>query len=238
MYEVIIETARKGGGTRRPKGQRKREAKGHLPKQEGMRRRWSSASEQKFFNDVLGPVRRFLRSRCGRPWNKVYSEICQHVDKRSVAQKHLLTHVWQFVERNVTLVDGVPYVTCGRMWRPAYRWFYICPSTGLLKSTEQVRKQQPHEVRRLIESDTLQYHRLQGIWHKVTLRPVPSDASGCCDAVTGELVTQMKPGALQSLYGRGAYALSKRPLSREEERELRKEIKRRSEYKRGRKRRT
>ena len=62
----------------------------------------------KFFNEHLSPLRRFLDSNVGRPWDKVYSEICRHVDRGNVVQKHILTHLFDYVVVDTVLIDGEP----------------------------------------------------------------------------------------------------------------------------------
>jgi len=42
------------------------------------------ADSQKRFSDVLGPLRGFLRSNIGRPWDNVFSELRQALDVRKV----------------------------------------------------------------------------------------------------------------------------------------------------------
>jgi len=51
------------------------------------------------FRDRLGPLRKFLKSQCGRKWNDVYSDICKQVDRRCIRGYHLHTHVDGMVER-------------------------------------------------------------------------------------------------------------------------------------------
>lgn len=43
------------------------------------------------FTDKLNPTERFLRSRAGRPWNDVYSELCRRYDRRSLKGYHLVS---------------------------------------------------------------------------------------------------------------------------------------------------
>ena len=43
---------------------------------------------------------RWLESQCGRPWSKVYAEVCERFDTRTTAGRHivhdhLLGSVWQ-----------------------------------------------------------------------------------------------------------------------------------------------
>src|SRR5207244_2148033 len=98
-------------------------------------RRYSGRGD-KYFNEHLGPLRRFLHSNVGRPWDKVYSEICQHVDRGNVVQKHILTHLFEYVIVDVEMIDGEPYRKARS--RSAYhsnplrgpnQW-YVCPKSG------------------------------------------------------------------------------------------------------------
>jgi hypothetical protein len=146
MDKVIVERPRLGGGARRPKGNRKRERLAffdQLPTREGYRRRWTSG--EKHFNEHLGPLPRFLQSQVGRPWNKVYSEISQHLRLDSAVQSHVLDHLWDYVEVHTALVDGVVCNSKGepladRRWRRSL--FYVCPKCGLLKAVRQFARKQ------------------------------------------------------------------------------------------------
>lgn len=131
MAKVIVERPRLGGGLRRPKGLRKRERLALvdlMPAREGYRRRWTSGTKD--LNEHLAPLRRFLQSQAGRPWNKVHSEISRHLRLDSAVQSHVLDHLRDYVETNARLVDGV---VCNALGEPllARRWcralFYVCP---------------------------------------------------------------------------------------------------------------
>lgn len=96
MKEVIVETARTGGGYYRGQGHRPlRDDEGFvdLPSHEKMRYR-----KDKSQGDKLGPLRAFLESKVGQQWDDVYSEICEVNDKRSMLGFHLLTHLSQYVK--------------------------------------------------------------------------------------------------------------------------------------------
>src|SRR4051794_23574417 len=54
----------------------------------------------KAFSDLLGPLRRFLRRQVGRPWSVVFSEMCAHLDRRTLSGRHVWTHVWSYVQRD------------------------------------------------------------------------------------------------------------------------------------------
>lgn len=61
------------------------------------------------FSDKLSPVRRYLRSRRGRSWNAVRSELFTRFDTRTTPGRHVLfDHVLREVEED-------------RRWRPRFR---------------------------------------------------------------------------------------------------------------------
>lgn len=103
----------------------------------------------KHFDDLLGPLRKFLRSQVGRPWDKVYSEICAGIDSRSVTGRHLLDHVDSEVATNCELdAKGKPHYRPDHYWRDReLTGLYVHPRTRLLcfrapKSTRQWRLEQ------------------------------------------------------------------------------------------------
>jgi hypothetical protein len=53
------------------------------------------------FSDKLQPVYGYLRKNAGRPWDKVYSELCQRYDRRTLKGWHLLS---AHIDRH--MVDG------------------------------------------------------------------------------------------------------------------------------------
>ncbi len=158
MAKVIVERPRlKGWAWNKPKGyqrQLRRCGEEGPPSREGIKARWQSRT--KSFNEHLGPLRRYLDKQVGRPWDKVYSEICAHIDRGSVVQKHVHTHIEQYVARNVILIDGVPCNGDGSfqygkpLQQLGYPHWYVCPRTGLLrrvKLTSRKRKHQAQERR-------------------------------------------------------------------------------------------
>jgi hypothetical protein len=44
----------------------------------------------KQFHDKLGPAYRWLASQTGRPWSKVYSDLCARFDTRTIAGRHIV----------------------------------------------------------------------------------------------------------------------------------------------------
>jgi hypothetical protein len=103
---------------------------------ERLKDRWHGGS--KYPSARLGPLRRYLCSNVGRPWDLVYSEICQELRDRSAARKDLLTHVFRHVEKCVVLIDGVPchshgYASGSPLTNYGGLYLYVCPKTGLLR---------------------------------------------------------------------------------------------------------
>src|SRR3954464_13071307 len=102
MHKVIVEEPRGGGGPGK-KGRRANLPDELLPKCEGMRR---PHLRRKWFGEHLGPLKRWLRSHCGRPWNEVYSEAAQVIKPSDPVRLHIKFHMMQMVERNTFLLDG------------------------------------------------------------------------------------------------------------------------------------
>ncbi|GBO55827.1 hypothetical protein APA_3977 [Pseudanabaena sp. lw0831] len=144
LEEIVIERPRGGmrQSSRRLKGVQKKLDRLTLEASEdGLLSPYLIKVRQKtkYFSDHLAPLRRFLRSHVGQPWDLVYSELCDRLDQRTVTGQHVVTHLWQYVERYVEIVDGKPY---RKPYQPRYlddscfdrRYdkFYVHPETWLL----------------------------------------------------------------------------------------------------------
>jgi hypothetical protein len=233
MGKVLVERPRPGSraGSRPGKGYRKRARKeldsGDAPTREGMKRRYGHNT--RFFNEHLAPLRRFLQSNVGRPWDKVYAEICEHVDRGNVVQKHILTHLFDYVVTNTILIDGkacdgTPGYRHGEPLRESHRrdrW-YVCPKSGLLRRSRYVPRERrkvtpPRSVR---VNKTQMCMRLGEQWELVTVAPLPAPytVGTWCDVVLGRTLSTW-PGDLaetQQFYGASVYATARRPLSKRE----------------------
>jgi hypothetical protein len=180
----------------------------------------------KFLNETLNPLRRYLRSQVGRPWNKVYSEISAHLKPTSTVQQHVRDHIEDFVAIHTRMRAGA-VVAAGR-WggeRPLhdeYRRFFVHPRTGLLRENPHYRSwsrasrdKRAAEARELfarmreIDAKT-QLHKLKDdIWWEVKL-------GGIGDGTEPDVVLQagLSDMAPEKLYGRSARAIAKRQLSK------------------------
>ncbi len=78
----------------------------------------------KEFSDVLGPLRRFLHKQVGRPWDKVWSEITQTLDSRSLTGLHIFDHIRWEVEQDAWIGND------GRLYHKR-RWGAIELMSGL-----------------------------------------------------------------------------------------------------------
>ncbi|HEY9601341.1 MAG TPA: hypothetical protein V6C85_07005 [Allocoleopsis sp.] len=175
-------------------------------------------SKTKYFSDNLGPLRRWLRSKVGQPWNSIYNELCQSIETRTVSGQHILFHVWGFVERNVVLIDGVPYRKGNKRYgqSPLGYWrdeFYIHPDTGILCLAKKAPKNPPQKRDDLIVIDYYHHYRkLNELWYLITLQDLPP-MQEVTDVV---LKVTLNPWTAWSEYGRKVYAVSKRQCNKKE----------------------
>jgi hypothetical protein len=228
MSKVITERPRAGGGSRTPKGERKRLQRDPecMPFRESTARGRKPWPMQKMQTDVLAPLRRFLERNAGRPWDKVYSEIRERIHSRSQVQLHVLDHVRQEVATNVFLRGKIPYEPHSPSWhRPP---FYVHPVTGLLlkcpPSGNPWRRPRPEPPRRVEIGPDRQVHVVAGIWYEAHLAPIPADrivedpggAGQRCKVRDAFLRESGSPEDFMRKYGGRRYALSKRQLGKKE----------------------
>lgn len=167
MKKVIVSRPRAGGGAKRKTSKRG----GHEP----MRPRLYDNKEQ---TDLLGPLRRFLKSHAGEQWDDVWSEICQHADYRSMMGSHLRRHVSELVQHPRLEDDGLLYDNHGLFdINSPYVWreFYVDPRNGKLCTTQGRRKWKPTpEPKKVFELDGMLYHQYDGLWYRVKMQEIKS----------------------------------------------------------------
>ena len=140
MNKVLVLRGRNGGHWAvKPCRRAWREDRRRGRDQERKREPMSRGRGNKYLGEYLAPLRRFLLSRDGQQWNAVYSEICQHIDQSNAVQRHILEHLWDYVERYAVFIDGAPHVRYGDRYVRLYRnrWrncMYICQQGILRKS--------------------------------------------------------------------------------------------------------
>lgn len=152
MYKVIVERPRHGSSflsARVAKGYKKRLRREQdddaTVSREGMSAARRYGATKKCLNEHLGPLRRFLKSRVGRPWNQVFSEICGNIRTTSAVQKHVRDHVADYVARAVFTRGGrlvavfrSKLVDLADIARYRESIFYVCPRTGLLRNAKDL----------------------------------------------------------------------------------------------------
>ncbi|MBI1360983.1 MAG: hypothetical protein GC155_11955 [Alphaproteobacteria bacterium] len=245
MSKVIVERPRLGGGVRR-KG--RTEA---LTDDEGeaLRQRVPKKKQTrtKSLNENLAPLRRYLESQAGRPWNKVRSDISKHLRPTSTVQQHVIDHIGDFVALNTAMVDGKVIarddIRGNTQVEDSWYRLYVHPKSGLLLKNEArktFRRRRMEAIdtpasRRRALGPLRQAHRFgDGAWWDVVLERQPERKETVRDW-RGVPVTRRTPlpfedvvvarglsdMELKQLYGRaGVYAVSARRLTRAERKKL------------------
>lgn len=218
LDKIVIERPRHGGGIKTPPGYKKRGQKDNNEgrMRESLRRPWREGNCAKHFSDHLGPLRRLLRSKVGQHWDDIYSELCQRLDRKTVIGQHVFHHIWDIVERDIIMVDGVPYRKVRRKdteptpfshWRGA---LYIHPETGILCLAQNKSQLIPEKRDRIVLDPNHCYQQIDQIWYFVTLREIP-EGEIVWDVVLKNYIKRSSwMGAIQQ------YAASKRQCNKKE----------------------
>lgn len=152
-----------------------------LPKHEGMRRCNGLRGDRKELNENLAPLRRYLESQVGRPWDKVYSEIAARLRVDSAVQQHVRDHLRDFVAVKPRRISA--------SWRRKDLWWqplYVHPTTGLLCRTDRLpeekarrramRNRIPAPVDRITINENKELRLIDGLWFEVQLALLPEPA--------------------------------------------------------------
>ena len=132
MSKVLVERSRIPG--RASKGRLTQKNKEDSPNKQSMKK---NHLDRKQLNENLSPLKRFLHSKIGQHWDKVFSEISENLKTTSTVQQHVRDHVFDFVHKNVVIGDDKKLMVMGK-WSGTFRELsnnslYICPKTGILK---------------------------------------------------------------------------------------------------------
>jgi hypothetical protein len=125
-------------------------------------------------------LKRYLARQVGRPWNKVYAEICANLRVDSTVQQHVRDHLRDFVvvqpRRDVTR-----HSFRGSLW---WQEFYVDPKTGLLCRTDKLpeekarlraKRQRPTPpLERIKLAEDRELRLIDGIWYEVQMAPMPN----------------------------------------------------------------
>ena len=146
-----------------------------LPKRvSGSRSKYILAGDIKSFSDLLSPLRRFLRTNVGRPWDKVYSEMRENLDDRKVTGRHVFEHVEMEVETHALIGGDGEVCILGYNGDPHPIYgFYVDPRTRLLCWSDSrppwkrrgKSKTHAQDVNRVLLGMNTCYAKLNGIWY-------------------------------------------------------------------------
>jgi hypothetical protein len=187
MAKVLCEEPRHGARLKERKGYKRELARTALEDQPvkergNLHQRWHGKwGDGKEFGEHLGPLKRFILSSCGRPWNEVYSEIRKVVKPGTVVNNHLYSHLYGYVTVNVVEKDGEFYDPVSSKYGSSrvYTLTFVHPQTGILCRTPKTkrpktRRQKTERVIRL--NDNIAYARdKKGIWYECKLIPLSKE---------------------------------------------------------------
>ena len=235
MFKVIVERPRCGKRTRPLAIRFRNDLAG--PAHLGMR----AGYDYRELNENLSPLRRYLHAQVGRPWSKVFSEICASIDRRNTVQQHIHQHIDQFIATRVGLRDGrlidLSNGRCIPLDGLPYPELYVDPRSGLVRLTRsdralkreraerrQRRKAEVAARRRVLDEHTLLLN-LKDIWFRVEIATLPTAilngrSQARFDVVLGRF-TAFRPDVegrhRRHLYGSEMhYAVSKRQSGKSE----------------------
>lgn len=177
MHKVIVERPRRLGSSwknrktaLRLSASQRAQAIGEAEDYDGGQARASSARHEKELNENLAPLKRYLMAQVGRPWDKVYSEICRTIDTRSAIGLHVLQHVDGFIALDTFMQDGKVYE---RGWCSVMqvRGLYVHPVTGIIRLPKR-RQAQPKraELSLVAISEMFEYEKIDGLWFQMEYR--------------------------------------------------------------------
>lgn len=185
---------------------------------------------RKHFGEHLGPLRRFLMDRVGRPWDAVYSEIRSRVSSDSTVQMHIFSHLFHYVHLNVVVEGRLVYPSVERSWwrgidvryalRDDQHTFYVDPRTGLLCRPKAPRGRGASERWRRGEAPPpgldlpggRRVRAFAGEWFEIE---VATASVGVYDVLIRAVVGLDNAAERRHLYGRDdLFARAKRQLSR------------------------
>jgi hypothetical protein len=186
MYKVILERPRRWKGGDAAAARLRNDFDG--PTRLGTRAGYGYRS----LNENLNPLRRYLHAQAGRPWDKVFSEICANIDTRNTVQQHIRQHIHDFIAIDVGVHDG-QLVDLGsrRRFLPSSfgvsQELYVDPHTGLIRvnktyqswrrgaSERHLREQAEITARRRVVDERRFLMLLDDVWFHVNVDTLPSE---------------------------------------------------------------
>ncbi len=142
MFKVIVERPR-WGSRHAPAAKLRHDKVPGRKRATGRRQALEQNGYTKCLNENLAPLKRYLNKQVGRPWDKVYSEISEHLDTGSTVKQHVRDHLTDFILINVTVASDGSFMSAHQWWGPTSpeNWWaklYVDPHDGLIKRTEKL----------------------------------------------------------------------------------------------------
>jgi len=188
MDKVLVTTPRIGSSRKNGevKKSRRLEREGNyddLPSYSSMKPKDRNWWGRKELNEYLKPLVRYLAKNCNRPWNKVYSEICENMDRRGIVQDHIFQHLFDYVELYPVFKNGKPH-KIGWGLSPLYRngWTFYVDKHGVLREPKEKRppwnswgeeKDNPNLIKTKDTSVFFIRRASDGTWFKASLEAWP-----------------------------------------------------------------
>jgi hypothetical protein len=131
MYKVIVELPRKGSRLTNASDGRIFRSTEEVTSKIGIKR---GHLDRKYLNENLPPLRRFLASQVGRPWNKVYAEL----SRKGVLARRVVISADIELRRIEELWFEIDYIEFAAM--PSGQTEMVCPTRvcsggGAIRST-------------------------------------------------------------------------------------------------------
>jgi hypothetical protein len=186
MYKVIVERPRRGKEGDAFAARLRNDFDG--PTRLGMRAGYGFRS----LNENLAPLLRYLHAQIGRPWNKVFSEICAGIDRRNTVQQHIHQHIRDVIAIEVDVREGqlVDIAPRWRMFEPESgmsQELYVDPRTGLIRlncnyriwghplAERRMRDLAEIAMRRRVVDERTLLLKLNGLWFRVEVDVRPKE---------------------------------------------------------------
>lgn len=147
----------------------------------------------KSLSDALGALRGNVRKAVGRQWDDVYSEFCQHLDRRGISGYHIWTHLMQEVTTKTFMQDGkvMEISRYGRFNPQEVTGFYVHPETGKLEHKKESwqswrRRLKDRKANPEIPVPGMQgwsYKLIDGLWFRSAFAEVKNPITGRTERV-------------------------------------------------------
>lgn len=140
---------------------------------ERMRPRFVDTKERRI---LLGPFKRFLRSKVGQLWNDVYSEICR-CDRSNKSQD-----IHYLVKRLITF----PVLVDGKLYDGSYEFeaktsfkyfvFYVDPNDGKIKEQEYIKPKNKTRKKIFYQVENDLFYHFDDIWYRVKMKEIDKNS--------------------------------------------------------------